>query len=401
MFYEQNLKKMNTPTIKIYQRKDYQKNDNSNSIFLRLTIARKPKSYNLHISVPDSQWDEKTSNVKKNNPDYIKYNKMIQNAVKRAGDIVLMYNLENKQLTFNDFEKQFLLNFSENGKFNNYKISVYDFWENEIKIKKGNLSNETIRSYECQLSKLKEFRKKLTFDEITHNFLKEYEKHLKEERGNNKNTIKNSMKTIRAIVKSAINNKITNNYPFESYKIGVIKGDRVALNINELKSLEKLYYENTLNSQLKNTLRCFLFCCYTALRYGDLKTLKYIHLKDDHIVKEMNKTKICIEIPLNDKAKKIIPNLDQEHFINQKVFKVFCNQKFNEYLKEIMKIVEIDKSISFHCARHTFATIALTIGIPLPVIQNILGHTDIKTTQIYIKVENELKMNEMAKFNNI
>jgi site-specific recombinase XerD len=78
---------------------------------------------------------------------------------------------------------------------------------------------------------------------------------------------------------------------------------------------------------------------------------------------------------------------------------VLSNQKTNEYLKEITKIAGIDKKITFHSARHTLATNGLDMGIPIKVISKILGHTELKTTQIYAKVNNGLKYREMQKFN--
>jgi integrase/recombinase XerC len=82
---------------------------------------------------------------------------------------------------------------------------------------------------------------------------------------------------------------------------------------------------------------------------------------------------------------------------SQKVFRVLSNQKTNEHLKEIIKIAEIEKNITFHSARHTLATIGLEKGIPIEVISKILGHTEIKMTQIYAKVNDSLKYQEMQK----
>ncbi len=81
----------------------------------------------------------------------------------------------------------------------------------------------------------------------------------------------------------------------------------------------------------------------------------------------------------------------------QLVFRVLSNQKTNEYLKEIIKIAGIDKVITFHSARHTLATRGLEMGIPIEVVSKILGHTEIKMTQIYAKVNDGLKYQEMMK----
>ncbi len=85
----------------------------------------------------------------------------------------------------------------------------------------------------------------------------------------------------------------------------------------------------------------------------------------------------------------------------QKVFDVLTDQPTNRYLKEIMKVAKINKSISFHCSRHTFATVSKSNGIKYDVISKILGHTDIKTTKVYIKYEVSHLEKEMEKWNNI
>ena len=106
------------------------------------------------------------------------------------------------------------------------------------------------------------------------------------------------------------------------------------------------------------------------------------------------------EIPVKDfdRAKKFLP--DQVYGLkNLKVFRVLSNQKTNEYLKNIMEIAGIDKQISFHCARHSYATNGIELGIPLEVISQLLGHTDVKVTRIYAKYSDNVKARELEKWN--
>jgi len=110
----------------------------------------------------------------------------------------------------------------------------------------------------------------------------------------------------------------------------------------------------------------------------------------------MIKTKEFVTIPLIQKAKKLLP---EASFGNQTVFHVLSNQPTNRYLKQVMNTVGITKKISFHCARHTFATLSKSQGIDYDVISKILGHTDIKTTKIYTKYERDYLSREMEKWN--
>jgi len=111
------------------------------------------------------------------------------------------------------------------------------------------------------------------------------------------------------------------------------------------------------------------------------------------------KTETAVMVPVNEDAAKLIPwNLLYD---GQKVFRVFTDQPTNRYLKELMKLSDINKRISFHCGRHTFATLCKTRGINYDIIARYLGHTDKKTTQIYAKYETELLLSEMEKWEKI
>jgi len=149
-------------------------------------------------------------------------------------------------------------------------------------------------------------------------------------------------------------------------------------------------------------LRRWIFTCYTGLRYQDIKDLKFCDLKkENHLGKEkimirikMHKTQDDVSISLPHQAIALLG----EGFQNQRVFKVNANQVTNRYLKEISKEAGIDKVITFHCARHTFATISLSIGIRLEVVSKLLGHKDLKTTMIYTKIMDDMKIKYMEKW---
>ena len=111
----------------------------------------------------------------------------------------------------------------------------------------------------------------------------------------------------------------------------------------------------------------------------------------------MHKTKDSEYVPLIEKSKHLIGT----GFNNQRVFKVSANQVANRNLKDIMTGAGIKKDISFHCARHTFATVGISLGIPIEVISKLLGHKDLQTTQIYAKVMDHVKIMQMDKWNNI
>ena len=205
------------------------------------------------------------------------------------------------------------------------------------------------------------------------------------------------MKFIKSILNKAVLAGMIKENVFDKIPLGRTDGNREFLTINELESLSELYYKNELKPNKNNVLRYFLFCCYTGLRFSDIKNLRFNDILDNKYLSiKMVKTKEKVTIPLTEKAKYLIP---KSSFKMQYVFKVLHDQPTNRYLKDIMKVAEINKSISFHCSRHTFATVSKTLGMEYDVISRILGHTDIKTTKVYTKYEVSHLEKEMEKWN--
>ena len=171
------------------------------------------------------------------------------------------------------------------------------------------------------------------------------------------------------------------------------------LTIEELKKLHTLVFSLS-NQLLFNVGRYFLFACYTGLRYSDVKQLKWENIQDNMIRLNMVKTGDEIFIPLNDKARHILSTIDNKDKTGE-VFRVITNQKTNLALKKLASLAGINKNLSFQVARHTFATVSLTLGIPVEVVSKLLVHHDIKITMIYAKVIDEVRIEQMQKWNKL
>ncbi|MCX6268216.1 MAG: site-specific integrase [Bacteroidetes bacterium] len=146
-------------------------------------------------------------------------------------------------------------------------------------------------------------------------------------------------------------------------------------------------------------LKYFLFTCYTGLRYQDLKDLRFSNIVEIggklSIRLFMHKTKDEVIFNLTSQACKLLP----ERFAdNQKVFNVNSDQVTNRYIKELLIPAKIEKRISMHCARHTFATLAASAGIPPATVQKILGHRQLSTTMIYYHIVDQVKSEAMVTF---
>jgi site-specific recombinase XerD len=374
-------------TIKIVHR-DYTRKDNTKNVFLRLTINRKHKYFRLNVFVNPDHF--KSGFISRSDPDHDDKNNLIEHYRLKAQGIIHNFRITDKIITFDRFSQEF-----ESGLIN--KDLFYEFVQDQIKLLDGKLTNGTLKNYKDQINKMKSFKPDLYFSEIDLRLIYRYEQYLINERENNKNTVVKSLIFIKQILNKAVAQNILNENPIQDYKLKRIVGERAFLSAEELGKLEELYSKNILKKNRSNVLRYFLFSCYTGLRYQDIKKLRFKDITEGNYISiQMGKTKEYVNIPLINKAQNLIPG---KGFDNQTVFRVLTDQPTNRYLKDIIKEVKIKKKISFHCARHTFATLSKSLGIDYDVISKILGHTDIKTTKIYTKYEREYLSSEMNKWN--
>ena len=211
------------------------------------------------------------------------------------------------------------------------------------------------------------------------------------------------MKVLRIFITMAVDEDRIEKNPFDKYGISEIDSEREPLSLEDLSALEKLYWEKTLPEGRQNVLRYFLFSCYCGLRYSDI-----IRLKGSNIItngalryieivpqKTMAKKKKSVMIPLTEKAASLIPEVQS----NRMVFEVYVNQTTNKYLKDIRREAKVQKNLTFHVARHTFATLAGKKGIPIEVIQSWLNHTNISETMKYRQVNHEETMQYLKVLN--
>ena len=158
---------------------------------------------------------------------------------------------------------------------------------------------------------------------------------------------------------------------------------REYLTMDELVHLAK----SNINPRYTNVKAAFIFACFTGLRYSDIITLEWKDIKNNSIVKSAVKTKSTVIIPLSDNARKWLPEKS-----TGLVFKIPKHCTLNKILLEWVQQSGLTKHITFHSARHTFATLMLTYGADLYTVSKLLGHTNINTTQVYAKIVDQKKV---------
>ncbi len=267
------------------------------------------------------------------------------------------------------------------------------FTENYLKQHSYKYAAETLRSYKAHLSVLREFSPKIRFKDITPDFIAEYYNYVVDVRELQESSAHKKIAVLRTFTNNAKRaGKIKKN-PFDEIKIKEFKGNRDFLTLEELKQVEN-HYQKSQNKYL----RWFLFSCYTGLRFLDLKNLKKRDIINNIIQIKQNKTSEYVRIPLCKKALRLIQEENNE---GKKVFKINSNQVVNRNIKKEIQKIKIEKYITFHVSRHTFATSQITIGTPVEVVSKLLGHTNIKTTMIYVNIVDNLRIKAIEKFDEV
>jgi len=226
---------------------------------------------------------------------------------------------------------------------------------------------------------------------INHAFITEYEFYLRSVRNCSNNTAVKYIKNFGKIIKICLANNWIDKNPFSNYKAKVREVERVYLSEEEI---QKILNKEFPTERLSLVRDIFLFSCFTGLAYIDVKNLTKSHIclgidGEKWIFTHRQKTESASKIPILPVTQLIIDKyLEHPQCLNEdRLLPILSNQKMNAYLKEIAGICEINKELTFHIARHTFATtVTLSNGVPIESVSKMLGHKNLRTTQHYAKV---------------
>ncbi|MCT4590446.1 MAG: site-specific integrase [Carboxylicivirga sp.] len=291
-------------------------------------------------------------------------------------------------------------------------IEVFEYHNKQITELSGiSYSPATIQRYVTTLDHIRSFIKHqykhedIALNQLRFSFITDLEHYFRTVRKCNNNTTYKYIKNFKKVINIAIRNEWLEKDPFAKYKASLVEVKREFLSNDELHKLESLKIRI---SRLDTVRDIFIFSCYSGLAYIDVANLTMDNIRKGidgnlWIITQRQKTKVPSIVPLLPKALAII---DKYKFYPAKkteenILPNLSNQKLNAYLKELADLASINKNLTFHTARHTFATtVTLANGVPIESISSMLGHKNIRTTQIYSKVINEKvsrDMNELRK----
>ena len=384
------------------------KNGKAN-IYLRITVNGKRAELSISRKVDVQKWSSSASKMKGSSGEAQQLNKYIDSIANRIYKIHQRLVEENKLITAINIRNIF------QGKNEVRKMTLEIFENHNIEMEKlvgKDYAQGTLERYKTAKRHLENYinyeykTEDLPVTEINNKFITSFEYYLKTEKNCAHNTTIKYITNFKKIVRIAYANDWIVKDPFFNWKGTLKTVEREFLDEEEIQTLiEKEFSINRLNL-VKDI---FVFSCFTGLAYADVKALN----KDNIVIgidggkwikTTRKKTKTKSNIPLLPSAEIILKKYKEHSDVSNsnKLLPILSNQKMNAYLKEIADLCEINKNLTFHLARHTFATtVTLTNGVPIESVSKMLGHKSLKTTQHYAKIIDRKVSEDMALLRNV
>jgi len=379
----------------LYRQRKTQSNEYP--IFIRVTVNGKRSEISTQRSVKESDWDQLSQRVKPKAQDSQITNSYLDLARGRIQTIYNQMLASNESFTAASIKERFL------GKVlkPNYKTICdafdYNYRQMEASKQSGNISAKTLLRYKITKNKVVAFMQEnykvadRALPEIRLGFITEFYHYLTTTDKLQNNTAHKYIKNLKKVVSLAVGLDWIPSNPFTQFKCTYVNPEREFLTEAELNDIIS---KEILIDRLREVRDVFIFCCFTGFAYSEVSKF------DSNAVTKgidsefwlstiREKTGKKESVPLLPIPLAIIEKYKTHRYCitRNKLLPVKSNQKYNGYLKELMAICGINKHISTHSARHTFATtVTLANGVPIESVMSMLGHTNIRTTQIYAKV---------------
>lgn len=381
-------------SILFYAKKSLQNSNKLLAIYLRATINGKRFEVSTQRYVEPMRWSVSSGKIKGNSEEARSVNQYLDSLRQKIYDYQKMIIREGNTFTKESLHQKWY----NKQEYVHSLIEVFKHHNDQLQSLIGISNSEaTFGKYRTTLDhtisflKWKYGRLDIEVSNIGYGFITEFEFWLKSQKKCNHNTTIKYISNLRKIINLCIKNGWLTKDPFAGFKMTKREVVREILTEEELQTL---IAKNIQNIRLRQIRDVFIFSCFTGLAYVDVKGLKRsdiaIGIDEGHwIYTRRKKTDTPTRIPLLPVVIEIINRYkDHPECQNQDcLLPVPSNAKLNAYLKELADICNINKLLTFHIARHTFATtVTLNNGVPIESVSKMLGHKSIKITQIYAKV---------------
>ncbi|HLV47080.1 MAG TPA: site-specific integrase [Flavobacterium sp.] len=391
------MRTMNTFGIHFVIRVTKQQKNDMGAVFARVTVNGRKTEISLKTKVLPKNWDISKGKAKGRNDDIIKLNNHIERVRSLITDCYHQLIQQRQEVTVEAVKSLYLGEDKEEG------MTLIKLSEYHKQVETGRLAPGTLKNYTTTVSYLKRFIRKqykkedVYLEKLNYKFMLDFENFLHNhkptdhQRPMNNNGVMKHLERLKKLANMAVTMDWLEKDPFSKYRLRFEKVERGHLSKEELTVLEKKKFSI---ERLQSVLDMFLFSCYTGLAYIDISKLSHEHIckgidGKDWLMTKREKTNVLVKVPLLPQATQLIYKYKNHPsaVANERLFPVISNQRMNAYLKEIADICNIRKNLTFHLARHTFATtVTLSNGVPIESVSKMLGHTSIRTTQIYAKV---------------
>ena len=319
------------------------------------------------VRIGRSYYDKKTNRVSYKHPTANALNYQINQLVRSIEDAHLTMLRNNKTVTVAALLEAVT---------NPHTLTLNDYMKQQIEIDIPLLSHGRIKHVRSAIKDFDQFGT-YALDDFTADVLRKYHNHLITHMQIT-STSKNHG-VIKKYVSRAHADGLMKKNPYAAFKIPAANIKRIYLEEDELNRLRA--YAG--HPRLEKVRDIFLFMINTGMGYSDMASLTPDHIveanKTMYLIKKRQKTDVTQTVPLFDEALQLIA----KHSDGKKLFPSISGQKLNQYLKELATLCQITKEITSHTARHTFATLLITRGVPMESVSVMLGHSNLKTTAIY------------------
>lgn len=374
-----------------YLKKNQPKKDGLVPIIVRITVNSQVVQFGCKLDVNPAIWDVKAGKATGRSKEAADINTALDNlkvAIRKSYD----KQIEEYGYAIPEKIRNQVLGLEKGAKSLIEYIDLHNQqYENRVGI---NTTRTTFIRYQLVKQRIQDFLKlkyhvsDLPLRDLTPVVLENFYLYLRKECKCENNSSMKTMQRLRKIVYFAKNMGEVMADPFQSFRVHFESTDREILTMEEI---ETIYNKEFITGRLEQVRDIFIFSCFCGLSYIDVANLTNDDIKEAFdgnlwIMTKRHKTNVNSNIRLLDIPKKILEKYQGKQKDN-KCLPVVSNQKVNEYLKEIATICGIKKTLTFHVSRHSFATsVALANGVPIESVSKMLGHTNIRTTQIYAKI---------------
>ena len=373
-------------------------------IYVRITVSGRRVEISLGKFYPIEFWDNKMSRGVGRTIETRELNFFLDNVKIEISDAYYELEKEGRYVTANSVKARYLGT-------DNHDATLLELIKFHFDKTQGVLKWSTLKNYYTTKNYVKLYLSKkmrcadVPLAHLSYNFIVSFEQFLRNKENHlssrplTNNGVMKHVQRLNKLMNLATKLEWIDKNPFLNFDLRFKKFDRPFLSSIEL---EKFTDFKLSKPNLKKARDIFVFACYTGLSYIDVKKLT-----KDNLVLGMDGKKWLflyreksgerVKVPLLSKAVEILE--EYENFDDSNLLlPVYSNQKMNQYVREVAAICDIGKRLSFHVARHTFATtVTLSNGVPIETVSKLLGHSKLTTTQIYARVLEDKLGNDIAK----